>query len=228
MSSFHHRINLPQKQMDPMIKQHYLEMLTLAIGKISLNKGASRKEIWRFFVDNLIDVPSVNYWTFLLAITQLVEDGKLERNSNGYIWIHKQVYIEIQQNSIKGKLSVTSKSGKDTAGVGTQSMGGRSVGKISTRDKQPFKHSYNLSCNRTNASSQVDGMHFNGRNPLKFGGDNNSKKHSLRNLRQIPGESQSKMFDRDQHHGGHATSISKPNSNGKFFDRPTTAQQSLR
>ena len=82
-----------------------------------------------------MDIQEVNYQTFLLSITQLCEEGRLERNQNGYFWIQNEVYQEIYENSIKGKLSVTSKSGKDTAAGGTQSMGGRSVGKISSRDK---------------------------------------------------------------------------------------------
>lgn len=68
MASFHHRINMPQK-ISPQVLNIYLELLTIAIGKISLNKGAQRKDIWRFFLDNLNDIREVNYQTFLLAIT---------------------------------------------------------------------------------------------------------------------------------------------------------------
>ena len=107
----------------------------MAIGNLSLNKGAQRKQIWRFFLDNLMDIEGVNYQTFLLAITQLHEEGRLERNSNGYIWIQHEVYKELYMNSLKGKLSVTSKSGQDAAAGGTQSMGGRSVCKISNKEK---------------------------------------------------------------------------------------------
>lgn len=47
-----------------------------------------------------MDIEGVNYQTFLLAITQLLEEGKLERNLNGYIWVQPDVYFEIYQNSI--------------------------------------------------------------------------------------------------------------------------------
>ena len=72
MSSFHNRINMPQK-IAPQTAQKYLELLTIAIGKISLNRGALRKDIWRYFQDNF----ECNYQTYLLAITQLIEEGKI-------------------------------------------------------------------------------------------------------------------------------------------------------
>lgn len=68
MSSLHHRINMPQK-IAPQTARRYLEMLAVAIGKLSLNTGAQRRDIWRYFQENFIDVDLVNYQTFLLAIT---------------------------------------------------------------------------------------------------------------------------------------------------------------
>ena len=211
MSGYSHRINLPQK-ISPQISTFYLEMLAMAIGKISYNKGAQRKEIWRYFMDNLMDIEGVNYQTFLLAITQLCEEGKLERNENGYLWIHNDVYQELYKNSKKGKLSVTSKSGKETAAGGTQSIGRKSLGKISShRDKNSNCLS---SAYRTYASSQVgsgSGNHCNNYSRAHMG--NNSRKQS-----QYP-QSQNKIYERDP---------SRPNSNGKSLDPHGTIHSSQR
>ncbi len=45
------RVNLPQK-IPTKTCTFYLEMLAIAIGKLSLNQGSQRKEIWKFFLDN--------------------------------------------------------------------------------------------------------------------------------------------------------------------------------
>ena len=57
----------------------------MAIGTLSYNIGATRKAIWKFFMQ--FYEKQVDYNTFLLAISQLQEEGKLEKNENGYFWI---------------------------------------------------------------------------------------------------------------------------------------------
>ena len=58
------------------ITTSYLKMLAQACGELSINKGAQRKDIWRYFM-NKFDDNQINYQNFLLSINSLLKDGKL-------------------------------------------------------------------------------------------------------------------------------------------------------
>ena len=78
------RINIPRR-IEAQLASEYLQMLAMAIGYLSMNMGAQRKHIWDFVRTNYDN--SVDYNTFLLAIHQLTDDGKIQKNDNGYLWI---------------------------------------------------------------------------------------------------------------------------------------------
>ena len=78
-------INTPKK-LEPSKCDHYLKMLAQAMGYLSRNNGAQRKDIWQYVMNNF---PEANYQTFLLAINQLISNGKIIRNEYGFYFVEK-------------------------------------------------------------------------------------------------------------------------------------------
>ena len=78
-------------------------MLAQALGDISMNNGALRGTIWKYFMEKYKD--HVDYQTFVIAMMQLVKTGKVEKNENGYFWIQREVYNELYALHKKGRTS---------------------------------------------------------------------------------------------------------------------------
>ena len=104
-------------------------MLAEAIGKLSRNNGAQRKDIWKYCMDNFKE-RGVDYLIFLQNINELIKVGKLEKNEFGYYWIQKEVYQELYKDCLEGKLSVGSRA-TTTDNMNTKGSVTRSVGRLS-------------------------------------------------------------------------------------------------
>jgi hypothetical protein len=86
--------------LEPQTCERYLKMLAQALGEMSKNNGETRKVIWSYFMEHFCEPHnSVDYRTFLVAISQLEKTGKVEKNENGYFWIQKEVYNELHRHS---------------------------------------------------------------------------------------------------------------------------------
>ena len=92
-------------KLDAQTCERYLKMLAQALGELSRNQGAQRKEIWKYLMDTF-DPSLVEYQTFLIAIGQLIKGEKLKKNDNGFYWIQKDIYYELHKNSKEGKSSI--------------------------------------------------------------------------------------------------------------------------
>lgn len=82
-------------------------MFGIALGHLSYNEGALRKEIWKFFMDVLSKIPYIetnklskipsietnkyedliNYKDFLATLSSWTVEGSIIRNNNGYYWL---------------------------------------------------------------------------------------------------------------------------------------------
>ena len=108
-------INIPKK-VDPSTCNIYLRMAAEALGQISHNLGGSRKEIWAYMMKHFVP-KELDYQTFLLAVNQLLQDGKMSKNENGFYFIEQEVYSEMYKLYSEGKKS----SGKISMGKGSAS-----------------------------------------------------------------------------------------------------------
>lgn len=102
-------------------------MIAESLGFLSYNQGALRKEIWKYLAKGF---KKVDYQTFLLSINQLIADGKLIKNENGYYRIEQEIYKEMNQLYEEGKKS----QGKMSTGNGKGSTNKGSVGGLPVND----------------------------------------------------------------------------------------------
>ena len=64
------------KPLDPILQDNYLKMLAEALGALSLNYGALRKDIWSYLIEHF--GIKDKYQEFLVALYYLKHDGKLK------------------------------------------------------------------------------------------------------------------------------------------------------
>jgi len=77
-------------------------MIAESLYFLSYNQGAQRKDIWKYVHKSF---KKVDYQTFLLSISQLLTDGKMKKNDNGYYFIEKEIYKEMNLLYEEGKKS---------------------------------------------------------------------------------------------------------------------------
>ena len=63
--------------LSPVLVDNYLKMFAEALGVLSRNYGALRKDLWNYMVEHFDDKKDC-YREFLVAIYQLKNDGKLK------------------------------------------------------------------------------------------------------------------------------------------------------
>jgi len=66
----------------------YLKMITMAICETNMNRGNLRKVIWNYLLKEFSN--SVDYRDFLLAIRDLIADGRLI-NKMGHFFVQDEV-----------------------------------------------------------------------------------------------------------------------------------------
>jgi len=104
-----HRLGVIPLKIDKDCEAVYLKMLAICIGKLSRNIGVTRKDIWKFFIDNFVANDFQEYHNFLAVLQHFLTMGKLEKSDLGYYQVQCQVYQELYKNFMHQKDPIIAK-----------------------------------------------------------------------------------------------------------------------